>query len=284
VDWPKAKWFRGVGWVSLHTNLVDGREDVQVMMRSSLLGNISHSHANQNAIVLGAYGSPLLVNTGMRPWWDSPFSVEWYFATKANNAIEINGKEQPRTETATAKVIVFQPGDAFDYVVGDASPAYGKEVERYRRHLLFLKPDVLVVVDEVVAQTPVSLRFLLHGRAPFTFDGPTGRISLTFERASLAGFLLAPGGLDIAQTDKYTIPPELGNPPPEWHLSAQTRHNQTKAFVVAVLGIARAGGGDAIVRGVRNGIDGRPATLDFRRSGKPTRIAFDLAAPGVRVE
>jgi hypothetical protein len=283
VDWPMAKWFRGVGWVTLHTNLVDGREDVQVIMRSSQLGNISHSHANQNAIVLGAYGSPLLVNTGIRPWWDSPFSVEWYFATKANNAIEINGKGQPRTPTATGKVIVYQPGDAYDYVVGDASPSYGKELERYRRHLLFLKPDVLVVVDEIVANTPVGVSFLLHGRAPFSIDGPTGRIALTFERASLAGFLLAPGGLDITQTDKYTIPPELGNPPPEWHLSAQTREKQSAACVVAVLGIARAGGADSIVSEVKNAIDGKSVTLDFRRSGKALRIALDLTAPAARV-
>ena len=55
ADWPAAKLFRGAGWVSLMGNLLDARESVQVMLRAAPLGNISHSHADQNAIVLGAY-------------------------------------------------------------------------------------------------------------------------------------------------------------------------------------------------------------------------------------
>jgi hypothetical protein len=283
VDWPKAKWFRGVGWVTLHTNLTDGQQDVQVIMRSSPLGNISHSHADQNAIVLGAYGTPLLVNSGIRPWWGSPFFWDWYIATKAHNALEINGKGQPKTELATGKFIVFQPGDSYDYVVGDASPAYGKEVERYRRHLLFLKPDVLVILDEVVARTPTSLNFILHGRAPFTIDGPTGRIALTFERASLAGYLQAPGGLEISQTDKYPFPPELGHPPAEWHLSAVTHEKREVAYVIAVLGIGKAGGADTIVSEVKHSTDGKMVTVAFHRSGKPTAVAIDVTAAAVHV-
>ena len=282
VDWPKAKWFRGVGWVSLHTNLIDGREDVQVMMRSSQLGNISHSHANQNAIVLGAYGSPLLVNTGIRPWWDSPFAVQWYFATKASNAIEINGKGQARRETATGNVIVFEPGDKYDYVVGDASPAYGPEVVRYRRHLLFLKPGVLVVLDEVQGREPLSVKLWLHGRAPFTTDASTGAIALTFERAALAGFLLAPGGLAFAQMDKYPFPPELGTPPPEWHLTAETIQKNEATHIVAVLGMARAGENPQI-SDAEEVSDGKTLTVRFRHAGKPVRIAFDLTAPAVTV-
>jgi hypothetical protein len=282
VDWPKAKWFRGVGWVSLHTNLVDGREDVQVMMRSSQLGNISHSHADQNAIVLGAYGSPLLVNTGIRPWWDSPFFLQWYVATKAHNALEINGHGQARNENATGKVIVFQPGDTYDYVVGDATPAYGQEVERYRRHLLFLKPGVLVMLDEVQGKAPISIKSWLHGRAPFTIDQSTGRIALTLGRASLAGFLLAPGGLEIAQTDKYPLPPELGTPPPEWHLTAQTIQKNEATHIVAVLGIAGAHEYPA-VSDVKEASDGKRVTVQFRRAGKPVMVSFDLTTPKVTV-
>jgi hypothetical protein len=282
VDWPKAKWFRGVGWVSLHTNLIDGREDVQVMMRASLLGNISHSHADQNAMVLGAYGSPLLVNTGIRPWWGSPFFWDWYIATKAHNALEINGKGQPKTETATGKVIVFQPGDSYDYVVGDASPAYGKEVKRYRRHLLFLKPGVLVMVDEVQGTEPISVKSWLHGRAPFTIDESTGGIALTFERAALKGFLLSTGGLEFAQTDKYPYPPELGTPAPEWHLTAETKQKQEAACIVAALGIGRAGESPDLTD-VKETSDGKTVTVQFRHAGKRVKISFDLTAPKVTV-
>jgi len=281
-NWPLARCFRGAGWVSLHTNLIDGSNNVQVMMRAAPLGNISHSHADQNAIVLGAYGSPLLVNTGVRPWYGSPFCKQWYWTTKAHNALEIDGKGQPKTGEAAGKFVVFQPGKQYDYVVGDATPGYGENVERYRRHLLFLRPDVLVVVDEVKARKPVSLKFWLHGRAPFTVDDSAGRVALTFGKASLAGFLLAPGGLETAQTDKYPIPPEMGNPEPEWHLSAETRQKHAEARFIAVLGVAKAG--EAVpLDGVEDASSGNSVAVRFRRAGKPVRVSFDFAAPAVKV-
>ncbi|MEK7406611.1 MAG: DUF4962 domain-containing protein, partial [Acidobacteriota bacterium] len=241
ADWPQAKWFRGAGWVTLHSALMNPAENVQVMMRAAPLGNISHSHADQNAFVLGAYGSPLLVNTGIRPWYGSPFCKEWYWTTKAHNALEIDGQGQPKTASATGKFVVFQPGEEYDYVVGDAATGYGPNVQRCRRHLLFLKPDVVVVADEVEARGPVSLKFWLHGRAPFSIDSSAGRVALSFGKASLAGFLRSPGGIEIVQTDKYPIPPEQGRTRPEWHLSAETNQKRAQARFIAVLGVGKAG-------------------------------------------
>jgi hypothetical protein len=257
-------------------------EDVQVMMRAAPLGNISHSHADQNAIVLGAFGSPLLVNTGCRPWYGSPFCQEWYWATKAHNALEIDGQGQPKTSVATAKFIVFHPGEEYDYVVGDATPGYGENIQRYRRHLLFLKPDVLVVVDEVTARKPVSLKFWLHGRAPFTIDAFSGRVALTFEKASLSGFLFAPGGLNIVQTDKYPIQPEMGPTRPEWHLSAETTSMQTEARTIAVLGVGKAK--DIIAMDHAEDVSsGKNLVIRFQRAGKSVSVSIDTLVPCVTV-
>jgi hypothetical protein len=252
-------------------------------MRAAPLGNISHSHADQNAIVLGAYGSPLLVNTGIRPWYGSPFCKEWYWTTKAHNALEIDGRDQPKTAVATGKFVVFQPGKEYDYVVGDATPGYGPNVERYRRHLLFLKPDVLVVVDEVKAKNPVSLKFWLHGRAPFTIDPATDQIALTFGKASLAGFLRSPGGLKIVQTDKYPIPPEQGRTRPEWHVSAETNQKHAEARFIAVLGVGKPGAAIAL-DGVEDVSSGDTIAVRFRRDGKPVKVSFDVTAPAVKVD
>ena len=282
ASWPKAKFFPGAGWVSLHTNLLDGLKDVQVMFRSAPLGNISHSHSDQNAFVVGAYGSPLLVNTGLRPWYGSPFCKEWYWTTKAHNALEIDGRGQPKTAAATGEVIVFQPGDAYDYVAGDATPGYGEPVKRYRRHLLFLKPDVLVIVDEVKAVKPVSLKFWLHARAPFTVAAGSPRVELTYENASLAGYLLAPGGVQIVQTDKYPIPPEMGKPEPEWHLSAETSRKLSEARFIAVLGIARAGEKPGVER-VEDVSSGKALAVRFLRGGKSVTVSIDPAAPAAAV-
>jgi len=282
-SWPQAKWFRGAGWVTLHSSLMSPPDNVQVMMRAAPLGNISHSHADQNAIVLGAYGSPLLVNTGIRPWYGSPFCKVWYWTTKAHNALEIDGQGQPKTAAATGKFVVFQPGKEFDYVVGDATPGYGGTVERYRRHLLFMKPDVLLVVDEVKAASPVSLKFWLHGRAPFTIDPSTGRVELTFGKASLAGFLRSPGGVEIVQTDKYPIPPEQGRTRPEWHLSAETNQKHAEARFIAVLGVGKAGATIAL-DSVEDLSSGNTIRVRFRRAGQRVTVSLDVTAPAVKVD
>jgi hypothetical protein len=283
TDWPTARLFRGAGWASLNSNVIEGKENVQVMLRAAPLGNGSHSHADQNGFVVGAYGSPLLVNTGVRPWYGSPFTKEWYFTTKAHNALEIDGEGQPKTWEATGEFVAFVPGDRYDYVVGDASPSYRDRVTRYRRHLVFLKPEIVVILDEVTAPRPVALKFWLHGRAPFTIDDRAGRIGLEFEHAALNGFLLTPGGLSIGQTDRYTTPPESGTPEPEWHLWAETAQSNSAARIVAVLGISRAG--DKVdLRDVRERVSGNTVTVEFRHAGRPVRIAFDTSQPAVRVE
>ena len=282
ADWPAAKLFRGAGWVSLNSNLLDAREGVQVMMRAAPLGNISHSHADQNAIVVGAHGSPLLVNTGIRPWYGSPFCKEWYWTTKAHNALEIDGAGQPKTADARGKFVAFQPGKAYDYIAGETT-GYGDHVQRYRRHLVFLKPDVVVLIDEVRAARPVELKFWLHGRAPFKIDDGASRVSLTYENAGLSGFLLSEGGLAINQTDKYPLPPEMGETQPEWHLSAETRQKHAEAVLIAVLGIGKAGQVIALDQVERIS---SPGTLGvrFRRGGKPVTISVNTASTSVKVE
>jgi len=283
ADWPGARLFRGAGWAALHSHLTDREQNVQVMMRAAPLGNGSHSHADQNAILIGAYGSPLLVNTGVRPWYGSPFTKEWYFTTKAHNALEIDGAGQPKSWEAAGSFVAFKPGDAHDYLVGDATPAYGDRVSRYRRHLAFLKPDVVVLLDEVRAPKPVPLKFWLHARAPFGIDSGAGRIELEFERAALAGVLHAPGGLTIGQTDRYSIPPESGNPEPEWHLWAETLRPQSDARMVAVFEISRAGRKPALGK-IREGVRGSVVTVEFLRAGRPVRLSFDTAGPVLTVE
>lgn len=282
ANWPQAKWFRGAGWVTLHSGMMNPAENVQVMMRAAPLGNISHSHADQNAIVLGAFGSPLLVNTGIRPWYGSPFCKEWYWTTKAHNALEIDGQGQPKTADATGQFVVFQPGKAYDYVVGDATPGYGPNVQRYRRHLLFLKPDVLVIVDEVKALKPVSLKFWLHGRAPFQVDSSGGHAGLSFGKAALSAFLRAPGGIRTIQTDKYPIPPEQGQTRPEWHLSSETAEKRADARFIAVMRVGKAGETIAL-DGIEDASAGGRIAVQFRRAGKPVTISIDPEGPAVAV-
>lgn len=96
------------------------------------------------------------------------------------------------------RVVHAVTSERFDYVVGDVARAYHPAlgVTRYRRHLLFLKPDVLLVADDFALQAEGSVRDfqpqelqtmgdLRHapngyvvgttGEASFVFDGEPGK-------------------------------------------------------------------------------------------------------------
>ena len=76
------------------------------------------------------------------------------------------------------KLVAFDPGDAFDYVAGDATRAYtypwsgqgdnpSRRVEEAVRQIVFLKPDFVVIFDRVESTRPEFIKsWLLHTHTP----------------------------------------------------------------------------------------------------------------------
>jgi hypothetical protein len=56
ADLPPSKVFRGIGVASLHTTLLDSRDDVHFLFKSSPFGTQSHGHNPHNTFQLNAYG------------------------------------------------------------------------------------------------------------------------------------------------------------------------------------------------------------------------------------
>ena len=55
-----------------------------------------------------------------------------------------------------------------DHLAGDATEAYPRDLglRRFVRHLLFLKPDVLIVADEIEAEAPHNFELRFHPEYP----------------------------------------------------------------------------------------------------------------------
>jgi hypothetical protein len=239
-DLPLSRVFRGVGWAAFHTDLINAGQNVQLHFRSSPTGNFSHAHCDQNAIVIAAYGEPLLVNTGIRPWYGSEFSKRYYWTTQSHNAILIGGEGQPRLKAARGHITAFRDLGEWAFVEGDAASAYPNARSVVRR-ILFLRPDVFVIHDHIETPEPLKCQFLLHARAPFVIEAGQPCITLTRRRASLAAQFVAPEHAAISQTDRYPLEPEMGKPAAEWHLTAESQSPSTVHDFVVVLAVARAG-------------------------------------------
>ncbi|MHC4405625.1 MAG: DUF4962 domain-containing protein [Planctomycetota bacterium] len=124
-----------------------------------------HVHPDANHFVLFGAGEWLLRDDGYRSKW-----------TGQHNTLLIDGSGQlgegepwfqgsrPLAVKARPRVLRAESTLTLDHVVSDAAEAYPADlgIERFERHLLFLKPDVLLVADEIRLKEPGEMELRFH--------------------------------------------------------------------------------------------------------------------------
>jgi hypothetical protein len=144
--------------------------DGVVALRSG--GPSNHEHADRNSVIFKVYGERLFHDPLHAAY--SYTQPHWLLRqTEAHTAVLIGGKghqyhdghEGTNASWAEAKVLEFHPGRHQTVVTSEATDAYrlvNKDVKLVLRSVIFLKPDVLLLVDRVrLAATPLpaQLRF-----------------------------------------------------------------------------------------------------------------------------
>lgn len=127
-----------------------------------------HAHPDINGFSLFAGGEWLVVDPGyVREKW-----------TRDENTLVINGHGQAgeggvwldymtfQNRQPPPRILRAETNPKFDYVIGDAGNIYVDEagVGHFRRHLLFLKPDIVVVLDDVATKRASRVEWLLQAR------------------------------------------------------------------------------------------------------------------------
>jgi len=221
LDIPQSKIFPGTGIASLHSNLSRPDKDVHVLFKSSPFGRQSHGFNAQNSFLLWAFGKPLLIWSGHRDWHGSEHHTQWMWETFADNCITVNGEGQIRhSPEARGKIVQEYLHPRVDYVLGDASEAYGGRLIRFHRHVFFLKPDLVLLVDELEAPEPAKFQFHLHALEPFKIKAQYEIEAQNGPAAARIAFV-TPSNLAVTQTQGFT-PPPVGYEQEQWHLLAET--------------------------------------------------------------
>ena len=284
TDLPPSKVFRGIGVALLNTDLIDSARNVQVRFKSSPFGRRSHGHDPHNSFTLNAYGEQLLVNNVYRDLYGSPFHKEWVWETKSQNAMLVNGQGQKvHSPEPFGRISNFQLSNGLDWITGDAAEAYEGKLRHYQRHVIFVKPDVVLIVDEVEAAAPSTFQFMLHGQGPFEVHGQ--QLRLDRPKAGVLVDYVTTEALTMRQWDGYDPPPGSGDAanvarefPNEWHVEAGTRAPAMKAFVVAVLRPYRKG--QAVTAPIRGDTSG----LVIPTAGGELKVVFHSAGNFAVVE
>ncbi len=240
ADLPQSVCFHGTGVAALNSNLLDGRDNVQILFKSSPMGTQSHGYNSNNSFLLNIGGERVFRFTGRRDVYGSPHHRDWMWETKSGNAILVNGKGQKKhSADAKGRINSFSTSDEVDTIEGETwDPDSG--LVGWRRRIVFLKPDVVVMHDVLDAAEPSTFQWLLHAKGPFdlgrgeaVWTGDPGRVRVRW---------LEPTDLAITQTDRYDVPPaewtgwDLG----EWHLTADAREPAAHREFVTVINVGYA--------------------------------------------
>lgn len=251
-DLPMARVFRDVGLVTMHAKPLDtpAAENLMVAMRSSPFGTYSHMLADNNTFNIVYGGDRMFYHTGYKVAMSAPHRLQYYKHTKSHNGILIEGKGQPYSPEAYGWIENFLNGESLSYAVGNASNAYESVSEEFdagmkvfKRHLLLLRPDILVVYDELEAVKPVEWSYLLHAYQPIEADVEKHTITTTNPAGRVIVRLYSGEAMDWQVTDEYEVPAEnwrrirnkegelINYPDNAWHFAAKTEQAPATRFL-----------------------------------------------------
>jgi len=254
---PLAQLSRDVGTVAMHTDLLHPDRDVMVAFRSGRLGAYGHVLADQNSFNVVAGGRRLFYRTGYKVAMDDPHRLGWSKHTKSMNGVLIDGNGQPYTAESYGNITRFLQGDRLAYVQGDASNAYrsresGEDhgMVRFLRHLVLLRPGVLVVYDELEGRSASEWGWLLHSIEGMRYDSVTGRFRAKAGGMAGEGRLWASSPLRVGLTDTFEVPAipfrgarrgKVEAYPDQWHFKAVNRSPVSRMRFLSVMYIGAEG-------------------------------------------
>lgn len=195
-----------------------------VALRSG--GPANHEHADRNSLIFKAHGERLFHDPFKAAY--SPTHPRWLLRlTEAHTAVLIDGQghqyhdgsEGTNASWARARVTGYRANAKSMQVSSDATEAYQlvvPYVERVERSVLYLKPDVLLILDRLTCtqKSTLTARFQvfnedLAARAETT--GQTFKIARPF--AHLAASVHAADAPAQVAVDRLKLPTEEGDFP-----------------------------------------------------------------------
>jgi hypothetical protein len=239
-DLPTSRLFRDTGQAVLNTSLEDARHNVQAVFKSSPFGTQSHGYEANNSFLLWAYGRRLLVRSGYRDSYGTEHHRKWMWSTRSVNNITVDGTGQlPHSKSSVGRIVAFETSPATDIVIGEAGQAYRdsdggqSRLNQFTRAMVFIKPDLLIVFDQLVAHQDSSFQYWLHATEEFQIRDQH-HIGLRVKDVGCDISILAPSGLTFKQTDQYDPNPRPRITLREWHLTASTPEPAKHAEFIAV--------------------------------------------------
>lgn len=281
-----------------------------------------HAHLDQGSVVIFAEGRELLAELEKWPYpyegdrkADGKKSTPGFYDEElkrlkrrdfddvgalGHNIVTIEGNYPQPKVGVKSRFLRADSGNGYDVAVTDSTPFYRPLASRVRRYLVYLRPDVVLLVDEIRAREPVQARVLYHyltkeqhaacgikaagARADFSADAFT----ITDGPAQLRWQSLHPQRDDhlvIGRDDRVTTyqPPTGLTERRNQYLYVQNLYRKPRLVFVGAMQF-----GKKAMRSAAFELEGQPTgngafTVLVRRSHRTGRIDFDLSKSEVAV-
>lgn len=188
TDLPKSRDFRDIGLVAMHSNLNDVSKNVNVFLTSNPYGVAGHAHAAQNALTVNYKGKKVYGGTGFYSNFSDAHNLLDYRSSRGHCTVLADSLSQRLGEDGYGWIPRFITGNRIQYALGDASSAYGNlttsfwldrfaqikikadrksgygdaGVKKFRRHVLQLDSNYVVVYDELESVAPIKWTSQMH--------------------------------------------------------------------------------------------------------------------------
>ncbi|HJR70264.1 MAG TPA: heparinase II/III family protein [Gammaproteobacteria bacterium] len=235
---PSSALFPSIGWAALHSDLAD-RDRTSVYFKSSPYGSFNHSHADQLSFVINAGGQALAIDSGYFDGYDSEHWRGWYKQSRAHNVVTFDGGQgqvvfEESGQVGAGVVTLFDDGPSFSAVWGDATQAYGGALTKAQRLLVYVRPDLVVVRDELAADIPRRWEWNIHARERMQ-PLADGRIEIQSGEQRLCVAMLEGPPTVFQQHDGFSVAPLDPQSPPQWHGAfVATQPSTTAEFLVSL--------------------------------------------------
>ena len=239
-----AQVFSHTGEAYLYAGKEDKDQSLSLSLRASPYGSIGGAAANQNSFSI-QYGAEPIFTPPVYTAIQDPKEPR---NTKAHNTFLIDGKGQAvESGESFAWISRFLHGEQISYVCGDASKSYDNVQESpqqagltsFKRHLVFARPNLIIVYDELAADHDAQWEGIFHSPQPIRQDPDMGQLLCESASAQARINIFASGPLAISIDTAMTSDSEnyrslehssgkttlLEN---SWHIHAKTRGNTAR--------------------------------------------------------
>jgi len=184
--------FPDAGWASLRSGWEPGGTFIALQCSSSGQG---HHQMDQNNFLIYCDGVELAQDCGYASSLGGALR-EFARGAVGHNCILVDGKMQVRKR---GTIPFFATSRRLDYAMGDATAAYSSSLlSRAHRHLIYLKPDLLLMVDDLhAAGQPRSFQWLLHPHS----SGSLAQVTRDGQELQV-GAPAAPGTVEVIKQEQ----------------------------------------------------------------------------------